>query len=179
MPAVQVVKGGSCPTQKTRPQRRALDSSNQTKSLYSFEKRADDSKTYGPIFPLNIQERFCPRQAGSIKTKCNYLRGFDDSYVDTSDSSAKRDLSKMSLNTFKDISRNDKTHHLEKRTPKNIMFCPFNPANTNIATSPDYYSSGQQMTRFPTTPVYGPQNGNDCKCAQYDVESRSDSLTLP
>lgn len=123
---MQVVKGGSCPTQKARPQRRALDSINQTESLYSFKKTASDSKTYRTIFLLNIQERFCPKQVGSIKTKCNYLRGFDDSYV-TSDSSAKRDLSTTSSNALKDNSSNDETHHWEKRKPKNIMFCPFNP----------------------------------------------------
>jgi hypothetical protein len=83
----------------------------------------------------------------------------------TSDSSVKRDLSIISSNAFKDNSSNDETHHWERRTPKTIMFCPFNPPGSNIAILLDYYSSGPQMNRFPTTPVYGPQDGNDCKSA--------------
>jgi hypothetical protein len=168
VPAVQVVKGGSCPTQKTRAQRRAIDSNDHTEPLYSFGKRAGDSKTYGPIFPLNIQERFCPKKVGSVKTKCNYMRGFDSSYLDTSDSSDKRDLYTKSLNAFKDNSSNDETHHWEKRTPKIIEFCPSIPAEK--ATSPDYHPSGKQMEVYPNTPVYGPENGNDCKSSYYSTE---------
>jgi hypothetical protein len=161
VPAVQVVKGGSCPTQKTRAQRRAIDSNDHTEPLYPLGKRAGDGKTYGPIFPLNIQERFCPKKVGSVNTKCNYMRGFDSSYLDTSDSSAKRDLSTIFSNVFKDNSSTDETHHWEKRTPKTIGFCPLNPVN--VAISPDYYASGEQMRNYPNTPVYGPENGNDCK----------------
>ena len=179
MPAVQVIPGKSCPTEQNRPQRRALsldassspsetlwaidNSNNYSESYHSLGKR--DGQTYGPIFILNIQERFCPKDPKSVKTKCNFARGFDDSYLDKSDSSAKRDLLIDSVPSYE---RNDTTdnpfailHHWEKRNPKKINYCALGFSGTAI--SPDYYSSGEQMRRYPTTPVYGPQNPDDCE----------------
>lgn len=136
-------------------------------SLVSLGKR---SQTYGPIFSLNVQERFCPRNGNNVKGKCNFARGFSDSDLDRSDSSAKRDLLGIEPRSEEDGNSTDhneiedqliQTHHWDKRKPKQIDYCVNNFGNTAI--SPDYYPSGEQMKKFPNTPVYGPQNADDCK----------------
>jgi hypothetical protein len=180
VPAVQVISGGSCPVEQDRPQRRALsldaspspsenlwaieNSNNYSESYHSLGKR--DGQTYGPLFVLNIQERFCPKDPGSVKTTCNFARGFDDSYLDKSDSSVKRDLLMDSASSYQGNDTTDNPfavlHHWEKRTPKMINYCASSGFG-GTAISPDYYSSGEQMRRYPATPVYGPQNPDDCE----------------
>jgi hypothetical protein len=164
-PAVQVVRGGSCPEQGTRPQKRTSlpseayvrQSSNVTLALRG--RGLLDSQTYGPLFTLNFQERFCPLDTASIaKGVCRYDLGFDESDLDASDGSTlKRDLQAEISNAHTPAY----VHALSKRSDtKTLKFC-----SDKKITSPRYYNSGDQMSLVAGTPIYSGLDMNDCVSA--------------
>jgi hypothetical protein len=121
-----------------------------------------DSQTYGPIFVLGIQDRFCPMDPEGDDSACG-TAGDDDGVPDPSgddpDSDSRRKRENLAGNTTPNL---NSSHHLFERAKKEGYFCT-SLASPLTMPSPLFNSAGEQIRLHDKTPIYGPNNPSDCK----------------